>query len=204
MKIVLVSAGGLIRDIFEEFEKQGHNVLGYVDIRQREDIELEYLGDDNMVFGPDVRKFICVGGIGELIQLRHSLYDRHQSSLTNLIFSDAHVSRDADISPDANVLVFSGSVVKSGVTLKENTFINSLSNLGHDVTIHSGSQISQGVLIGGSTTIGARCFVGQGANIFQGVTIGEDSIIGANALVTKDVPPKSFVIRKDEIRPREG
>ena len=33
----------------------------------------------------------------------------------------------------------------------------------------------------------------EGATILGGVTVGENSVVGAGAVVTKDVPPNSFV-----------
>jgi maltose O-acetyltransferase len=38
-----------------------------------------------------------------------------------------------------------------------------------------------------------ECFIASGAIILGGVTIGPRSIVGAGAVVTKDVPPNSFV-----------
>jgi acetyltransferase-like isoleucine patch superfamily enzyme len=39
--------------------------------------------------------------------------------------------------------------------------------------------------------MGKNVWVGSNATILQGVTIGDGAVIGANALVTKDVPPKT-------------
>ncbi len=36
-------------------------------------------------------------------------------------------------------------------------------------------------------------WIATGATILGGVTIGENSVVGAGAVVTKDVPPNSFV-----------
>lgn len=38
-----------------------------------------------------------------------------------------------------------------------------------------------------------ECFIASGAIILGGITIGNRSIVGAGAVVTKDVPPNSFV-----------
>jgi acetyltransferase-like isoleucine patch superfamily enzyme len=36
-------------------------------------------------------------------------------------------------------------------------------------------------------------WIAAGATIVGGVTVGENSVVGAGAVVTKDVPPNSFV-----------
>ena len=36
-------------------------------------------------------------------------------------------------------------------------------------------------------------WIATGATILGGVTVGENSVVGAGAVVTKDVPPNSFV-----------
>jgi serine O-acetyltransferase len=67
-----------------------------------------------------------------------------------------------------------------------------------DAEIGDGVHIDQGVTIGGSgTRVGApkiesNVYIGAGAKILGPITIGCGSIIGANAVVTKDVPPRSL------------
>lgn len=42
--------------------------------------------------------------------------------------------------------------------------------------------------------IGNRVWLCSGCTIMPGVTIGEGSVVGANAVVTRDVPPRSLVV----------
>ena len=59
--------------------------------------------------------------------------------------------------------------------------------------------ISQGVTIGGTSKktevpiLGDRVYVGAGAKILGPIKIGEGSVIGANAVVLRDVPPRTVV-----------
>jgi acetyltransferase-like isoleucine patch superfamily enzyme len=41
--------------------------------------------------------------------------------------------------------------------------------------------------------IGKGAFIGMNAIILPGVNVGEGAIIGAGAVVTRDVPPHTFV-----------
>lgn len=45
----------------------------------------------------------------------------------------------------------------------------------------------------GDVYIGSNVMVGANALILPGITIGDNSIVGAGAVVTKDVPPNTFV-----------
>jgi acetyltransferase-like isoleucine patch superfamily enzyme len=38
-----------------------------------------------------------------------------------------------------------------------------------------------------------HCWIGQNATILKGVTIGEGAVVGANAVITKDVEPRTMV-----------
>lgn len=45
----------------------------------------------------------------------------------------------------------------------------------------------------GPVIIGNNVWIGEHVCIFAGVTIGDNAVIAANAVVTKDVPPKTIV-----------
>lgn len=69
-----------------------------------------------------------------------------------------------------------------------------------DAVIGSNVHIDQCVTIGGNArqlgvpVIEDNVYIGAGAKILGPITIGEGSIIGANAVVTKDVPPRSVAV----------
>ena len=42
-------------------------------------------------------------------------------------------------------------------------------------------------------TVGRNVWIGATATVLQGVTIGEDAVVGAGAVVTRDVPARTFV-----------
>jgi acetyltransferase-like isoleucine patch superfamily enzyme len=43
------------------------------------------------------------------------------------------------------------------------------------------------------TYIGKNCFIGMNSIILAGITIGDSVIVAAGSIVTKDVPPNTFV-----------
>lgn len=70
--------------------------------------------------------------------------------------------------------------------------------IGHNVTIatlnHEMNPEKRQLIHPAPVRIGKNVWVGSNATILQGVTIGDGAVIGANALVTKDVPPKTVVV----------
>lgn len=60
--------------------------------------------------------------------------------------------------------------------------------------------INQGVTIGGTShnpilpVIGDNVYLGAGVKVLGAVNIGEGSVIGANAVVTRDIPPRSLSV----------
>jgi putative colanic acid biosynthesis acetyltransferase WcaF len=47
--------------------------------------------------------------------------------------------------------------------------------------------------VGAPVAIGNYAFLGSGCTVLPGVTIGEGGVVGAGSVVTKDVPPYTFV-----------
>jgi acetyltransferase-like isoleucine patch superfamily enzyme len=47
--------------------------------------------------------------------------------------------------------------------------------------------------IGKPIVIGRNVWIAAGSTIIGGVTVGENSVVGAGSVVTKDVPPNTFV-----------
>ncbi len=68
--------------------------------------------------------------------------------------------------------------------------------IGDDVTLY------KGVTLGGTgrekgkrhPTIGNNVVIGTGAKVLGNISIGDNSYVGANAVVIKDIPPKSTVV----------
>jgi serine O-acetyltransferase len=122
----------------------------------------------------------------------HWLYGGRLFFLARLV---NHISRfltAIDIHPGATI--GRNFFIDHGVTV-----IGETSHIGDDVTIY------QNVTLGGTNpsageggkrhpTIGDRVVIGSGAQVLGPITVAEGARVGANAVVTKDVAPKSTVV----------
>jgi len=92
-----------------------------------------------------------------------------------------------------NCFVLENNVIQPFSSIGDNCIIWSGNHIGHHSNIASHCFISSHVIISGSVNIGAKSFLGVNCTIVDNINIGELSLIGAGALITKDLPSKSFV-----------
>lgn len=107
-----------------------------------------------------------------------------------------------------NVLIGSNTVIDGNVTIGDFVSIQSCvyipthTKIGDRVFIGPGAILTNDQYplkmreqyVAQGPTLETGVTVGAGAVICPGVTIGADSFIAAGAVVTKDIPPKSFVV----------
>src|SRR5215207_4781088 len=79
------------------------------------------------------------------------------------------------------------------------TVIGETAEIGDDVTIYQsvtlgGTNPSTGVAGKRHPTIGNRVVIGSGAQVLGPIEVGQGARVGANAVVTKDVAPRSTVV----------
>ena len=92
-----------------------------------------------------------------------------------------------------NVVIHSNVSICKGVIggetyVGDNTCIDNLSFLGHDVQIESNAIMAAGTQLGGWVEVGDNCFSGVGAKVAPKVKIGKNVKLSIGAVVTKDVP----------------
>lgn len=90
-----------------------------------------------------------------------------------------------------NVDIGFNTVIQRGVEgntiIGENTYINNLCNIGHDVQIGKGCTIGLGTRMSGYTEIGEAARIAPGVTIMNRVKIGRDAFVGIGSLVLHDV-----------------
>ncbi|MFK4298184.1 serine O-acetyltransferase [Arthrobacter sp. GAS37] len=124
-------------------------------------------------------------------RLAHALWQRpHLRGLARVISQVSKTLTGIEIHPGATIgrrlFIDHGTGIVVGETAE----------IGDDVLMY------QGVTLGGRAlsktkrhpTIGDHVMLGAGAKILGPITIGNDSAVGANAVVVRDVPPRSVAI----------
>ena len=71
--------------------------------------------------------------------------------------------------------------------IEDNTKIDALVHLGHDVHLHKNVEITAGGIIGGFDDLGNNSYVGINAVLRNRIIVGDNAIIGMGSTVTKSV-----------------
>jgi UDP-3-O-[3-hydroxymyristoyl] glucosamine N-acyltransferase len=79
------------------------------------------------------------------------------------------------------------SVFGGFTEIGDETKVDSLVNISHNVVIGSGCEIAAGSSIAGSTSIGNNVWIGPGSTISSGIKIGDDACITLGSVVVSDV-----------------
>lgn len=124
-------------------------------------------------------------------RVAHAIWQRpHLRGLARIVSQVSKTLTGIEIHPGATIgrrlFIDHGTGVVVGETAE----------IGDDVLMY------QGVTLGGRAlsktkrhpTIGNHVMLGAGAKILGPITIGNDSAVGANAVVVRDVPPRSVAV----------
>jgi acetyltransferase-like isoleucine patch superfamily enzyme len=92
------------------------------------------------------------------------------------------------------VKVMDNAHLTGNMVIEDRVFIGMLVTTANDNFMGRKPPSAEGDWIESGPIIRRYATIGQGACILPGVEIGENAIVGANAVVTKDVEPKSVVM----------
>lgn len=93
-----------------------------------------------------------------------------------------------DVEIQANTHI-ARAVFGSMTEVGEDTKIDALVQVSHNVTIGKRCEVAGGTFIGGSTTIGDEVWIGPNATISSEIAIGDGAFVTLGAVVTRDVAP---------------
>src|SRR3954469_19644602 len=144
-----------------------------------------------------VRVTVCAGAIvyagavlgdevivGDQAQIRERTVIGYRSLIGRGSAIDNDVTIGARVKIQTNVYVTAFSVVEDDV------FIGPAAATTNDDTM---SRHAPGVALKGAT-LRRACRIGGGAVIVPGVEVGEEAFVAAGAVVTRDVPPRAFMM----------
>ena len=96
-----------------------------------------------------------------------------------------------DVWIGSNTTIDKGSI--GDTVIGDNTKIDNLIQIAHNVSIGKSCLIASGVAIAGTTLIGNKVSIGGQVGIIGHLSIGDNTIIGAKSLVTKSFPEDVFI-----------
>ena len=111
---------------------------------------------------------------GELIKFPH--------------FGKVIIHRNVDIG--ANTCIDRGTI--NDTIIEENTKIDNLVHIAHNVHIGKNCAVIAHAMIGGSTIIKDNVWISPSSVIRDGIVIGENTLIGMGSVVTKNIPPNEI------------
>jgi acetyltransferase-like isoleucine patch superfamily enzyme len=144
-----------------------------------------------------VRVTVCAGAIvyaGSVVGDEAIIGDQTQVRERSVIGPQTVVGRGSAIDNDV--------VIGARVKIQSNVYVTGFSVVEDDVFIGPGasttnddtmSRHAPGEPLRGAT-LRRACRIGGGAVLVPGVEVGEEAFVAAGAVVTKDVPPRGFMV----------
>jgi acetyltransferase-like isoleucine patch superfamily enzyme len=144
-----------------------------------------------------VRVTVCAGAIvyaGSVIGDEAIIGDQTQVRERSVIGPQTVVGRgsaiDNDVMIGARVKVQTNVYVTGFSVVEDDVFIGPRASTTNDDTM---SRHAPGEALRGPT-LRRACRIGGGAVLVPGVEVGEEAFVAAGAVVTKDVPPRAFMV----------
>lgn len=158
---------------------------------------LPVMGDDELLSSLEPDEYVLANGLGANPECaaRNNLYVRFRKEgfdFPPLAHPSAILAWNVVL--EAGCQVMAGAVLQSGVTVGENSVINTRASVDHHCRIGPGAFISPGAVLCGGVCVEKGAFIGAGAVILPGVCVGKNAIIGAGAVVLRDVPDSVIVV----------
>jgi sugar O-acyltransferase (sialic acid O-acetyltransferase NeuD family) len=200
-KIILIGDGGHANSLIDVIESSSdYRIIGFISQVKNVGVKIcgyPVVGNDAdlpSLVNSNINFVIAVGQIKSNVvrkRLFNYLKVELEANLPAIKASTSYVSRHAEL--ESGVVVFHQAVVNARSKIGQNSIINTLALVEHDVVIGNHVHIATGAVVNGDVLIGDGTFIGSGAVIRQGITIGENCFIQAGSVVLDDVPSGTAV-----------
>jgi len=199
MKLIIVGAGGLGREVYEyakeAFSKDQFDLCGFIDDRldaqSTEDTRSPALLGTIRDYEPDAqdRLIVAIGepstraGICSMLRSRGAVF-------ATLVHPKAHVSSSAEIGLGSIIAPFAtiGACARIGAF----THVHYYASAAHDTVIGDWVSLSPYAAANGGAHLADGVFLGTRATINPERQVGEASKVTAGSVVYQDVPPYSI------------
>lgn len=205
---ILIGGGGHALSVADALLSNEQLIAGYTSPEDQGSLvgEISYLGTDEYLADIDCHKVVlvnCIGSSGPTHN-RKSLYQ----ALTQQGFSfNVITHRRSSISPLVDQIangtqILADAILNAGVSIGENTLINTRAVIEHGCIIGKHCHIATGAIVCGDCEIADEVHIGAGATVIQGIKIGVGAVIAAGAVVTQNVEPLTLVAGVPAVRKR--
>ncbi len=197
-KIVLVGYSGHSFVVYDIFQSQNQQVIGYCDNETKENnpFNLSYFGSENTekalncLLANDF--FISVGNN----EIREKMYITLTKKIGKPPISAIHnrsvVSKYAQLGN--GVMVSMGAIINPFAQIGDGVICNTGCIVEHECLVGSFAHIAPGAVLAGNVIVGEKSFIGANSVVKQGIKIGNNVTIGAGTVVLKDVPDGATVV----------
>jgi acetyltransferase-like isoleucine patch superfamily enzyme len=218
MRIVIIGAGGLAKEVFDWIEsgdlfflnkKRSERSMAWTPVEPLTTevvflIEATYLDHNDSYLYPknlDTFQFLSTDSIifaindpstRDRIRMKLSIIDECQ--IATIAHKTASISNRSKISFGTIIGAFSR--INPMVEISSCVIINNFCSLGHGAQVLQNTALASHVDIHGDAIIGENVFIGAHAVVASSVLVGDQSVIGATCLVTRNVPKKTHYIAR--------
>ena len=199
--IILIGSSGHAKVIADILILNKKKILGFTDIEDSDEelLGIKKLGNDNILHKYDKNNIELAIGIGSLPgnNKRWEIIKKLRSegfSIAKVIDPRASISSNAKLR--TCVQVMANAILQSGVTIGNDSIINTNSSIDHDCNIGDNCHIAPGVVMSGNVNIENHVHIGTGSIIIENVNIGSKSIIAAGSTIYKNIKTGTKFIQK--------
>lgn len=202
MKITLVGASGLAKDMIDIFRYENYireitifdNVTDTTDELFLDRFQLIKSDEALKTHFKDVSPFFVVAVGSPRKRKEIAQYLKTLGGINFSYFcSQSLISQYTKLSEEG-VIVQMSCQISSDVVIEDGVFLNVRCMIGHDVKIGKYTTLSPDVKLLGNAVIGENCVLATGVTVMPNVKIGNNVKIGMNKLVTEDVPDGTMLI----------
>jgi len=202
LPVIIVGAGGHAKVLIEALRILNRKIIGITDSvspQNMKDLDIEYLGGDDAIYGYAASELELVNGIGALPQQdnRWKVAARMRKrgyKFTSVIHPSAIIPDD--ILFGEGVQVMAGCVFQPGIVIGDDSIVNTGSIIDHDCRIGKNCHLAPGVILCGGVNIQDSVHIGAGTTVIQNLEIGSGSVIAAGSSIYKSISAGITYIQK--------
>lgn len=197
--LIVVTAGGLGREVEAYARDAGWNVLGFLHDEHRYPGSLDGLGLEGRVLGPveghEVRPDTAYAiGLGD-IEPRKKVAEELSAAgarLATVVHPTAWIADSAEFGE--GVLVAPFCFVGPHARVGDLTLLNTYASIGHDSVVGRCCALAPYAVTNGRVVLEDEVFLATHATVTPRRRVGHNSVVSAGSVVLRDVPPRSLAM----------